>query len=197
MPVEIKTEYKEFIKTEALKGYSGRRIKKELDRLYKNTHKDVPSLSTVKKYTALFKAASTGHVSSTISPPKNIIDEKYRIFIENRVHQGKRGSHIVYELWNKYGKNSVSKNTVIAWVARIKAVSEVATTSNHQPAPNSSNSTLVQHDRKKQEFIKIRVKRGLTVSQIKKNFDLVLVCGAGRKLVCQSKFSIPFLTLYI
>ena len=98
--MEINTEYKDFIKSRALKGYSTRRIKKEIDQFYSKTHKDVPCLSSVKKYTARFKSAARCHVFNPIEP-KNAIDEEYRTFIENGVNQGKRAAQIEDELWKK------------------------------------------------------------------------------------------------
>lgn len=98
--MEIHTEYQDFIKSRALKDYSSRRIKKEIDQFYSKSHKDVPCKSSVEKYTARFKAAARGHVFNP-KEPKNAIDEEYRTFIENGVNQGKRAAQIEDELWKK------------------------------------------------------------------------------------------------
>lgn len=171
----IKTEYKEFIKRRVLKGYSSTSIKKELDRFYKKTHNDLPSICTVERYTAQFKAAARGH-SVNPNTRKKTIDEKYLKFIENGVRQSKKYGKIRNELWQKYGMNSVSAIAVFNWIGRIKAALENNSCENRSTSKSSNSNLsdqyplLLQND-KKQEFLKSRIELGLTVSQIKDDFD--------------------------
>ena len=166
MPFEIKPEYKEFIKSRALEGHSGRNIKKELDELFSGTtHNDVPTSCTVKRYTCHFRATVRDQ-SANSNLPKNTIDEKYRTFIENGVNQGKRASQIKNELWNTFGEKSVCRRAIFSWATRFRAVAEAANSESVYKYP-----TFIQNDREKQEFIKSRVVRGLTGIQIKRDID--------------------------
>lgn len=166
MSVEIKTEYKHFIESRALKGLSSGLIKKELDQIYKKKHNNVPSLRTVAQHSACFLAASQRN--STLP----IIDEKYRTFIENRVNNGKCVGKIINDLFRKYGKNSVSERTIYSWAAYFKSRKDGLHAKSSNSDSVEQNLTIVQNDTKKQEFVKSRVLIGLSVPQIKRDFDL-------------------------
>ena len=88
-----------------MKSYLAVLIKKEFD------HYDVHSNRSVERYTAQFKSAARGQ-SANLKMRRKLFDVKYRKFIENGTHQGKRVTQIKNELWKKYRRNSVSRSTI-------------------------------------------------------------------------------------
>lgn len=155
----IKTEYTNFIKMGALNGQPGKLIKKELDEMYGKTNNDLPCLNTVYNYMSRFNPNADSDASKsnknriTKSPDlesadknatkkhyfdcwneSNMIDEKYRTFIENGVQQSKSLKEIKREFWTKYGR--ISSIPINKWFYRFKAY-ETARSFNHQFAAAS------------------------------------------------------------
>lgn len=140
----IKTEYKEFIKSRALKGYSSIRIKKEL--WWKYGKKSV-SIVTIRIMAARFRAIAGLSIQKNISrkPGNKIIEEKYRNFIENCVNRTKSLAEVEEELWTEYGKMSVSRTAIKKWFYfyRFKNVADEvlkSTPSNHQTTTMTQNT---------------------------------------------------------
>ena len=98
-------EKQEFIKSRIKQGLHASQIKKDFDRKYGQY---APSLATVIIWAARFKTAARGNAYDHNSKQSKKINEKYRKFIENGVHQ--RKSEAV-----KSTKNKVKK-----WSHRLK-----------------------------------------------------------------------------
>lgn len=86
-----------------------------------------------------FKASITGNALTTNS--KLIIDEKYRKFIEKRVHDGKKINYVINELRKKYGENALNVDTIRVWYTRFKCAFESSTAiSSHNSNDNVMDS---------------------------------------------------------
>lgn len=127
----------EFIIQRASEGLSDIKIKRELDLLLKH---DSPCLRTVGKFTSRFKTIARGQAVDPNAKLSSLIDEKYRKLIEKGVHDGKSVTQVREELWNMYGRNSVSEVTIRSWHHRFRLVAETQLCNNHVLEDlNSSN----------------------------------------------------------
>ena len=138
--IENDTQKQEFIKSRVKRGLTVSEIKNDFDREYGS---NAPALSTVENWTAIFRAANRGQAYDPDSKFK-MIAEKYLSFIEKGVQNGKSREKIKQELWKKYGKMSVSSNTIYNWFRRFKLVQETVNstseTSNDKYLVLKSNS---------------------------------------------------------
>lgn len=134
---KLKTEYIDFIRRRTAEGQSVSKIKKELDRLYKQ---NAPCSRTVSDWVKVFKAAAEGRAfDPDQTTNRQMIDKKYRIFIEKGVNQQKNCLEITSELWNKYGLHSVSRAAIRSWFNRYKAVADAKA----MPRPSIQNERFI------------------------------------------------------
>lgn len=119
---QMKPEFKELVERRAIEGKTAKSIKKELDQIH--GHAVVPGLSSISTWIARFKASARGKDYVTNLKVNRGVDIKYRTFIENGVNEGKSKAEIQEELWAKYGKKSVSPNTIRNWFFQFKEASQ-------------------------------------------------------------------------
>lgn len=130
----IKSEFKELIKRRSIEGETAKSIKRELDQIY--GPEVTPRLTCISTWSAYFKASARGKEYVSNPQAKRSIDQKYRLFIEKGVYEGKRSREIQKELWAKYGRNSVSPNTIRSWFRQFTAVADLSITSSQSYESN-------------------------------------------------------------
>lgn len=168
--MKMKPEHHEFIKTQAMKGCSATFIKKELDIMYQ--HEATPSRTSIDRWTAFYKASFRGSAFDPDSNLSSMINKKYRNVIEKGVNEGKHVSKISKRLWKRYGKESVSRQTISLWYKRFKCAHESSA------AKRNDESTLQQLSTESKKLIerkseKLKLKHEPEIILIEDSLDSV------------------------